>query len=663
MALKSLGRVLLALVLVSLSSFVPVFASAVSASSEPATTKFASAPAMPILAPGTSTSSASDAYVTPATPDTNYGTVKSLAADGSPVAEAYLSFDTSAWMGQKIDHVLLWLTTRDVAGGGLSVYRLSDPWSESAVTWNTRPGAGTLVTTITGSIPAGTAGLDVTRAFPNGTVDSSVLSLRIATTNADGVLFWSRETTTPPVLAVTVVAGTATPTPTPTATPTPTPAATPTPTPTKTPSPTPAPTATPAPTPTPTPTAVPTASPTPTPTATPATLYFNGRGTDHGVGMSQYGALGRAQAGQTYDEILAHYYSATTLGTIDPQTLVRVQLANSHVPTASSPARITARYGSWSSPAFVDVAGEELVFPVDSYVQLVNGLAGWEADVYDSTGAPLASVATQDLTISPSDTTTRLEMTWRDTLAKYTLYRGTMRLLVNGSGIQAINGLVMDDYVRGVVPAEMPPLWPVEAIKAQAVASRGYAYVRLHPDHIYDVVPTSANQVYGGASMEHARSNLAVDATANEVVMYDGTVANTFFFTIGGGATEDNELVWVGNNGKVISAPIPYLRGEPDYAPNGVAYDAKAPGFAWSTGSFTLAQLGQMLSHDSRTAVGTLIDLKFDRGVSGRVYRVTIIGSARTTYVSGPLFKGVYNKWRLSGAGLNSTMFWLGPVA
>jgi len=59
--------------------------------------------------------------------------------------------------------------------------------------------------------------------------------------------------------------------------------------------------------------------------------------------------------------------------------------------------------------------------------------------------------------------------------------------------------------------------------------------------------------------------------------------------------------------------------------------------------------------------VGTLQDLKFDRGVSGRIYRVTIIGSARTVYVSGPLFKGVYNNMKLSGGGLKSTMFWFGP--
>jgi len=230
--------------------------------------------------------------------------------------------------------------------------------------------------------------------------------------------------------------------------------------------------------------------------------------------MSQYGALGRAQAGQMYDQILAHYYNDTTLGTIDPKTIVRVQLASSHIPTGSSPARISARYGTWQSSSFTDGSGKPIVFPADSYIQMVDGTDGWEADVYDSSGNKLDSALATDVTIKPVDTATRLEMKWRDSLPKYILYRGTMRLLVNGDGVQCINAVVMDDYLKGVVPAEMPPLWPVEAVKAQAVASRGYAYVRLRPDRTYDVVPTAGNQVYGGVGIENNHSNAAIDATA-----------------------------------------------------------------------------------------------------------------------------------------------------
>ncbi|MEP7158056.1 MAG: SpoIID/LytB domain-containing protein, partial [Chloroflexota bacterium] len=382
---------------------------------------------------------------------------------------------------------------------------------------------------------------------------------------------------------------------------------------------------------------------------------------DHGVGMSQYGARGRAAAGQTYDEILAHYYSGTTLGTIEPSLKVRVLLASAHVPTGSLPARVTARGGGWSSPAFVDGGGEPFLFPADSYVQLVLGEAGWSAAAFDANGNLLASVVTTDVTVEPVDAATRLEMKWRSSLVKYNLYRGSIRMTASGNSVRGINIASMDDYIRGVVPAEVPPLWPIEAVKSQAVAARSYAYVRLHPERDWDVVPTSDNQVYGGVILEHPRSNLAVDQTANQVVMANGRAANTFFFAVGGGATENNEFVWVGNAGKVIANAISYLRGSPDTDANGLAYDRNAPGFAWSTNSFSWVKLDNILSHDSRTNVGTLTDLHFDRGVSGRVYRVTITGTSGRKTVSGAVFKAVFNG-NTDGPSLRSNMFYLEPA-
>ncbi|HLB45018.1 MAG TPA: SpoIID/LytB domain-containing protein, partial [Candidatus Limnocylindrales bacterium] len=266
-----------------------------------------------------------------------------------------------------------------------------------------------------------------------------------------------------------------------------------------------------------------------------------------------------------------------------------------------------------------------------------------------------------DLRIDPAAGTTRLEIKWRASLTKYNLYRGSMRLLVVGDAVSAINIVSMDDYLKGVVPAEVPPLWAIEAVKAQAVAARGYAYAHLHPDRAWDVVPTSANQVYGGVVLEHPRSNLAVDATANQVVMADGRPANTFFFTIAGGYTENNEYAWAGKSGNVVASPISYLRGVPDLDPDGLAYDRNAPGFAWQSGSFTWAQLNRIVSADSRTSVGTLSEIEFTRGVSGRVYRVTLIGSSRTVNVSGSVFKAIFNANNGSSAGLRSTMYYLEP--
>ena len=613
----------------------------------------ATPPVLAMVARATTTSADlepfADVHASAQTPTANYASARSMVVDADPQTESYLAFDLSERSGEPVDKVVLQLALKDSAGGGVSVYRIGDQWDETAVTWEQRPTDGTLLVTEPASTPAGPMLLDITAAFPAGVIDRQVISLRLATTSSNGFVFSSREGAIPPTLNINPGDG-GTPTPSPTPAPTPSPSSTPTHSPT--PTPTPSPSATPSPTPKPTPT------PTPPPTDR---FYFRGNGSDHGVGLSQYGARGRAAAGQTYDEILGHYYTGTTLGTIAADQLVRVLLSSSHVPTQTSPAQITARSGSWSSATFPE-GNHRRVFPADSYAQMTSAGSVWTVTVYDSNGTELASAAASDFVMHGTDPTTLFEMKFRDSLVKYDLYRGDMRMLAIDAGVQVINIVVMDDYLKGVVPAEMPPLWPIEAVKAQAVAARGYAYVRLRPDRSYDVVPTASNQVYGGVRLEHPRSNLAVDSTANEVVMANGQVANTFFFTVGGGYTENNEYVWVGNNGKVIANPISYLRGVPDVDEHGVAYDVNAPGFAWSTDSFTWTQLQQLLSADTRTNVGKLLDIRFDRGVSGRVYRVTIVGNQRTVYVSGPLFKGVFNNGALSTSGLKSTMFYLEPA-
>jgi stage II sporulation protein D len=375
--------------------------------------------------------------------------------------------------------------------------------------------------------------------------------------------------------------------------------------------------------------------------------------------MSQYGARGRAAAGQTYETILAHYYSGTTLGTVDPTQPIRVMLNSAFMPTPTNPARIVALVGGWTSAAFVDGAGNRVLFPADSSVELMPGSGGWQATAYDATGRVLAVAATTDLTIDPAAATTQLKMTWRSSLVRYVLYRGSMRMVVSGTAVQAINVVALDDYVQGVVPAEMPPLWQIEAVKAQAVAARSYGIRHMHPERAFDVVPTSDHQVYGGISLEHPRSNLATQQTRGEVVMYNGAVANTYFFTVGGGYTENNEYAWTSASGKANDAPIPYLRGVPDVDPNGLAYDRNAPGFAWQSGSFTWTQLSNWMASDSRTNVGTLTDIQFKRGVSGRAYCVTLVGSARTLNVSGQIFKIVFNANNGAGADLKSAMYFL----
>jgi peptidoglycan hydrolase-like amidase len=94
----------------------------------------------------------------------------------------------------------------------------------------------------------------------------------------------------------------------------------------------------------------------------------------------------------------------------------------------------------------------------------------------------------------------------------------------------------------------------------------------------------------------------------------------------------------------VFVSPVSYLRGSPDRKPDGTAYDAPSPWFAWQTKTYTVAQLSAWFASDSRTSVGTLtaIDLR-RRGVSGRLIGITLIGTAGSKRVSGDVFRSVFN--------------------
>jgi SpoIID/LytB domain protein len=154
-------------------------------------------------------------------------------------------------------------------------------------------------------------------------------------------------------------------------------------------------------------------------------------------------------------------------------------------------------------------------------------------------------------------------------------YHGTLALRSKGGGVSVVNGLSLDTYLRGVVPSESPSHWPVAALEAQAVAARSYAVSELRPSSWYDLLPTTANQVYGGVTAERPRSDHAVYATLGQVLTYGGNVARTYYSSSSGGRTEAVQDAWPG------SAPIPYLRSVAD------PYDTYSPHHDW--GPFDLS--------------------------------------------------------------------------
>ncbi|HEU5318317.1 MAG TPA: SpoIID/LytB domain-containing protein, partial [Chloroflexota bacterium] len=234
-------------------------------------------------------------------------------------------------------------------------------------------------------------------------------------------------------------------------------------------------------------------------------------------------------------------------------------------------------------------------------------------------------------------------------------YRGEIVVAPRSDGIETVNRLSLDDYLRGVVPAEMPVSWPSEALKAQTLAARSYAVfqAQTRSSERYDVDDTTAFQVYRGANAEHPAVNQVIDATAGQVIAYSGQIVQAYFFSTCSGWTENNESVW--QSGK----PVPYLRGIRDVDASGKAYDADSPMTSWATGALTAAQLEEALNGNEATQIGQLqaIDLT-KRTASGRLLSVTLTGSAGTKTVRPDVLMARFNNARPDGvAPLYSTNF------
>jgi SpoIID/LytB domain protein len=433
------------------------------------------------------------------------------------------------------------------------------------------------------------------------------------------------------------------------------------------PEPTPTPTASPTPTPSPTVTPVPTPPWPDEPTILGSTVRFYGRGYGHGVGMSQYGARGRALEGQSATGILAHYYRGATSGTLDPAPAIRVLVLSRFKVSKAKPLVIFGRRMEWG------IDGIDHVFPPDARLTLTpttkttrtGTTTTWRVRVFDAAGAKLLSVAVRkSFVIRSSDPGGRLQLFSKPTT--YDQYRGTLRVVPRATPtVSVANRLALELYLRGVVPAEMPSTWPAAALRAQAIASRSYAARKLRPGvSFYDTVDDSRSQVYRGSKVERARTNAAIAATAGQVLRKGTAVANTMYHSAGGGATEHNENVYTSATGKKVAGKVSYLRGSMDRRLDGSAYDDASPYATWHMRRYSRARLSAWFAADPRTDVGDLTALDLTaRGVSGRLIKVTLIGSEGTKTVSSAVFRSVLNAARPAGDPmLRSTLFDTKPV-
>jgi stage II sporulation protein D len=409
--------------------------------------------------------------------------------------------------------------------------------------------------------------------------------------------------------------------------------------------------------------AVPTAAlpPPPGPTTLPSSITLYGRGYGHGVGLSQYGANGRAAAGQDYLTILGHYYQGTTTNLI-PNSMVRVLVLSGWAATSTNPLRLYGLGGPWT---FDGIATS---FPADAQARLIPTVSGttttWRLTVTALDGTVLHDAASSgDLRMRPASSATILRLYSKP--STYDRFRGVLHIMAKTT-VTVVNEVPMESYLQGVVPSEMPYTWSIAALRAQAVASRSYAAVRLHPaTGAWDIYDDTRSQVYRGVLAEHSTTNNAISSTAGRVVWYAGGVANTLYHSAGGGATESNQFAFVSASGGLVSPAVAYLQGSSDRAPDGSAYDKASPYATWHTATYSLAQIQAWFAADSRTNVGTLVALDLThRGVSGRLVSVILIGADGTTKtVSGGVFLSIFNAHRPSAdAPMRDTLFDLAPI-
>lgn len=226
-------------------------------------------------------------------------------------------------------------------------------------------------------------------------------------------------------------------------------------------------------------------------------------------------------------------------------------------------------------------------------------------------------------------------------------YRGDIDIhrTIGKAGLTAVNTLPVEQYLYGIVAKEISPEWPMEAVKAQAVAARTYAMFNFkkHQADGFDVCATTDCQVYGGYDSEAARSSKAVDETKGMVAMYRGKLIAAYFHSSAGGYTESSENVW--------GTYLPYLRAIADF-------DQKGPRYKWER-KYSPTELEQLLKNAGYD-VGKLKTIEFsklgnapmqlpDRGVSGRVKTLQITGSTGNVNITGAQLRTLL--------GLPSTLF------
>jgi stage II sporulation protein D len=330
-----------------------------------------------------------------------------------------------------------------------------------------------------------------------------------------------------------------------------------------------------------------------------------GHGFGHGVGLSAYGAYGYALHGKGYKFILGHYYPGTSLGQISGPNVVRVLLGSSAGDVTFSEATSACK---------------TKLEPTRSYEAHRVGNA---VVLRSSGGKPLARCGAKLRAAGSAGTID---------IAGVGRYRGALETVVNESGeLNIVNALSVDNYVKGVIPNESPPSWPMAELKAQAVISRSFALTGGREGDGFDLYSDTRSQVYKGLESEYTTSDEAAVQTKGQVLMYEGNIAETLFSACSGGKTESIQ--------NVFGTAIPYLVGVPD------PYDSLCPLHDWTL-KFSGPEISEKLSGLLEGKLKKVVITK--TGYSPRIIEAKLYGTGGVTSVTGEQLEvalGGYSTW------------------
>lgn len=380
------------------------------------------------------------------------------------------------------------------------------------------------------------------------------------------------------------------------------------------------------------------------PAAGEKSFHFFGSGWGHGIGMSHYGSYGLATKGWRARQILKHYYSGVAVEKKSPpQSTYRIGLLQSR-------RSVTLRAVEGSFVLKLAGSGDAIETVPEGDARTIRVQGGQYVIFDDGTpvpGGPWGSASEHLEARRSAGGIIKVDHNaW-----KHSLGRGYLQFNIAGSeSTHLIAVLGPEAYLYGI--AEMPSSWPSISLRVQAIAARTYAHRivsgPLRADCGCDLYADPRDQNYVGWDKEAeptygSRWVAAVDATEDLVVTYEDAPVQALYSSASGGYTENNENVFVSGD------PVPYLRGrcDPgDYVPNN-------PNRTWEV-TLTNAEITSKLEQNAPGySAGTVTGFDAtERGVSGRIKRITVLGTGGEYATTG---------WNLRNfLGLKDTRFWIG---